>query len=96
MQRLDVVAACQNFLRYWLVNCWDVCSPQEDVPLKSKMREIEKVYAKARSSGKKIQKGKKGGKKVRGPVHWLLQNRLWCGTFLARALGKKPCCRYSG
>ncbi|GLC72047.1 hypothetical protein PLESTF_001198400 [Pleodorina starrii] len=33
---------------------------QEDVPMKSKVREIEKIYAKARLSGGKGKKGKKG------------------------------------
>jgi AdoMet-dependent rRNA methyltransferase SPB1 len=34
---------------------------QEDVPMKSKMREIEKIYAKAHSSAKrKSRKGRKG------------------------------------
>jgi hypothetical protein len=42
---------------------------QEDVPMASKMREIEKLYAKARAAGGKGKKGKGGGKdgKRRGP-----------------------------
>jgi hypothetical protein len=44
---------------------------QEDVPMKAKMREIEKVYAQARAGGKKGKKGKKGGRgeqyKKKGP-----------------------------
>jgi len=31
---------------------------QEDVPMKSKMREIQKVYAKARAAGAKVKQGK--------------------------------------
>lgn len=34
---------------------------QEDVPMKAKMREIEKVYAKARAAGKGIKRGGKRG-----------------------------------
>ncbi|KXZ53085.1 hypothetical protein GPECTOR_8g77 [Gonium pectorale] len=45
---------------------------QEDVPMKSKIREIEKIYAKARSSAKKGKKGKKGERRGGPP----LDNRL--------------------
>ncbi|GFR43871.1 hypothetical protein Agub_g5000 [Astrephomene gubernaculifera] len=46
---------------------------QEDVPMKSKMREIEKIYAKAQSTGKgKKGKGKRGDKR-KGPP---LDNRM--------------------
>lgn len=42
---------------------------QEDVPMASKMREIEKLYAKARAAGGGKKGGKKGGKdgKRKGP-----------------------------
>lgn len=51
---------------------------QEDVPMKSKMREIEKVYAKARASTKgRDGKGDKGkGKKGKGRSKDPMDNRL--------------------
>ncbi|MEW5303990.1 MAG: hypothetical protein WDW36_006633 [Sanguina aurantia] len=56
-----------------------VIADQEDVPMKSKMREIEKVYAKARASTKgrdgKGDKGKKG-KKGKGRSKDPMDNRL--------------------
>jgi AdoMet-dependent rRNA methyltransferase SPB1 len=51
---------------------------QEDVPMGSRIREIEKLYAKARASNGPGKKGKKGGggkgdKKRKGPA---LDNRM--------------------
>lgn len=47
--------------------CLQAIADQEDVPDKSKAREINKLYARALSTGKRGGKGGKGGKGKRGP-----------------------------